>query len=127
MGHYAKINEENIVENVIVASLEYIHTLPDSASYIKTSYNTKDGVHYVPNTNFTEVSEDQSKSLRKNMAIPGGVYDSERDCFRVQQPFDDWILDENTCQWQPPIPCPGEDYFWDEEENVWVHDPAVNS
>ena len=48
MGHYAKIDSNNIVIQVIVANADFINTLPDKDSYIKTSYNTMGGVHYEP-------------------------------------------------------------------------------
>ena len=45
MGHYAKIDENNVVTQVIVAKADFIETLSDKDSWIKTSYNTKEGVH----------------------------------------------------------------------------------
>ena len=115
MGHYAKIDSNNIVIQVIVAKADYINTLPDKDSYIKTSYNTMGGVHYEPspNQNFSTPSSDQSKSLRKNYAAIGGIYDSTRDAFIPPRPVDSdgdvcnsFVLDESTCQWNPPTPEP---------------------
>lgn len=115
MGHYAKIDSNNIVIQVIVANADYINTLPDKDSYIKTSYNTMGGVHYEPSSgqNFSTPSSDQSKSLRKNYAVIGGTYDSTRDAFIPPRPVDldgdvcnSWVLDESTCQWNAPISEP---------------------
>ena len=39
MGHYAKIDKDSIVTDVIVAKADYINSLPDKDSWIKTSYN----------------------------------------------------------------------------------------
>jgi hypothetical protein len=121
MGHYAKINSDNIVEQVIVAEADFIETLPDKDSYIKTSYNTRQGKHYVPNENqdFSEESADQSKSLRKNYAGIGYTYDKTRDAFIPPKPFASSVLNETTCIWEPPVPLPSDAsetilYLWDE-------------
>tara|TARA_Y100000004_G_C8745613_1_gene340191 strand:- start:95 stop:613 length:519 start_codon:yes stop_codon:yes gene_type:complete len=115
MGHYAKIDENNIVTEVIVAKADYINSLEDSSSYIKTSYNTLRGVHYQPSDTFAHQtpSEDQSKSLRKNYAGIGYTYDSVRDAFIAPRPIDrngvtanSWVLNETTCCYEPPIPIP---------------------
>lgn len=124
MGHYAKINDENIVENVIVASIDYINSRPDSASFIKTSYNTLEGIHYVPNSSHTIPSEDQSKSLRKNYATIGSIYDPDLDAFYSSQPYPSWTLNTETCVWEAPIPYPGGDgsFEWSEASQSWVSD-----
>ena len=125
MGHYAKINNENKVESVIVATIDYINSRPDSASFIKTSYNTLGGIHYVPNSNYTIPSEDQSKSLRKNYATIEGIYDPDLDTFYCEQPYASWTLNTETCTWEPPLPHPGGDegdYEWDESSQSWVGD-----
>ena len=71
MGHYAKI-ENNVVVQVIVAKADVI--TERSGEWIKTSYNTRGGVHYNPD-DLTEQSVDQSKALRKNFAAAGMIYD----------------------------------------------------
>lgn len=115
MGHYAKIDSNNIVIQVIVAGADYINTLSDKDSYIKTSYNTVGGVHYEPSDdqNYSTPSSDQSKSLRKNYAVIGGTYDSTRDAFIPPRPVDldgdvcnSYVLDESTCLWKVPIEEP---------------------
>tara|TARA_B100001057_G_C22557414_1_gene835832 strand:- start:190 stop:639 length:450 start_codon:yes stop_codon:yes gene_type:complete len=115
MGHYAKIDSNNMVIQVIVAGADFINTLPDKDSYIKTSYNTMSGVHYEPsdNQNYSTPSSDQSKSLRKNYAVIGGTYDSTRDAFIPPRPVDldgdvcnSYVLDESTCRWHAPTSEP---------------------
>ena len=71
MSHYAKVNN-TIVEKVIVAEAEFFDTFVDSSpgAWVQTSYNTRGGVHYEPNSNTP--SGDQSKALRKNYAVIGG-------------------------------------------------------
>ena len=94
--------------------------------YRQTSYNTRAGVHYDPETG--EPSEDQTKALRFNYAGIGFTYDEERDAFIPPKPFESWVLDEGTCLWVAPVPMPEEvdadgepiPYRWDEEAGDWV-------
>ena len=120
MGHYAKVSK-GIVTKVIVADQDFFNKFVDDSpgKWIKTSYNTRGGVHYKPNTN--EPSEDQSKAIRKNFAGIGYSYDSVKDAFVPPQPFDSWILNNNTCLWEAPVEYPedGNDYIWNEETINW--------
>ena len=115
MAHYAKVLE-GIVETVIVAESEFFNTFVDDSpgKWIQTSYNTRGGVHYEPNSNTP--SSDQSKALRKNYAAVGYTYDKTRDAFIPPQQFPSWTLNNTTCLWDPPIPQPsdGKAYLWDE-------------
>ena len=99
MAHYAKIENE-IVTQVIVADQNFVND--QEGTWVQTSYNTRGGVHYEPNSNIP--SEDQTKALRKNYAGIGMTYDSTRDAFIPESPFNSWVLDETTCLWDPPIP-----------------------
>jgi hypothetical protein len=116
MAHFAKI-ENGIVTQVIVSEQNFIDTL--DGQWVQTSYNTKGGVHYVPNT--TEPSQDQSKALRKNYAGINYSYDSERDAFIPPQPYPSWSLDEFSCLWNPSIPMPNDEnsYIWNENIQNW--------
>lgn len=119
MGHYAKV-KNGIVTQVIAAKQDFIDTIQDNDnSWIKTSYNTREGVHYDPNT--STPSEDQSKALRKNYAGIGYVYDSVRDAFYQPKPFESFTLNEETCIWEAPIPAPTDDKFyeWNEDNLSW--------
>jgi hypothetical protein len=88
--------------------------------WIQTSYNTRGGVHYDPETN--QPSADQSKALRKNYAGIGYSYDREKDAFIPPAPYASWILDEQTCLWNPPVeyPTDGKSYHWDEATLAWI-------
>jgi len=121
MAHFAKVNLQGIVEQVIVAEQEYIDTLPDAGFWVQTSYNTYGGVHYQPNSEKVP-SADQSKALRKNYASIGYTYDKQRDAFIPPKPCSSWVLVEETCNWVPPIPYPsdGKRYTWDEAVINWV-------
>lgn len=111
MGHFAKVNN-GIVEQVIVADPEFFETFIDSSpgEWIRTSYNTKGGVHILGGI-----------PLRKNYAGIGYIYDKKRDAFIPPKPFKSWILDEETCLWQSPIEYPndGRQYYWNEEILNW--------
>ena len=120
MGHFAKVSN-GIVTRVIVAEADFFNNFVDDSpgQWIQTSYNTRGGVHYQPNTN--EPSEDQSKALRKNYAGIGYAYDTAKDAFIPPQPFNSWTLNEDTCLWDSPVPYPTDDklYKWNEEILNW--------
>jgi len=127
MSHYAKV-QDGIVTQVIVAEPEFFNTFVDSSpgKWIKTSYNIRGGVYYDPETN--QPAEDQSvinddeARQRKNYAGIGYTYDATRDAFIPPKPYDSWVLNEDTCLWEAPVPRPddGKDYTWDEETTSWV-------
>jgi hypothetical protein len=119
MAHFAQVID-GIVQQVIVAEQEFIDTLPDPNNWMQTSYNTRGGVHYNPDTD--EPSTDQSKALRKNYAGIGYTYDPIRDAFIPEKPYGSWVLNEDTCCWEPPVPFPndGQMYDWDETTVSWV-------
>ena len=129
MAHYAKV-QNGTVTQVIVAEPEFFDSFVDSSpgKWIKTSYNIRGGVYYDPNTN--QPAEDQSvingdeARQRKNYAGKGYAYDRDRDAFIPPKPYDSWVLNEDTCLWDPPVPYPddGNDYRWDEETTSWVLD-----
>ena len=81
-------------ETVGVQELTRIHGWP---LWVQTSYNTRGGVHYKPDSN--EPSEDQTKALRKNYAGIGFSYDRIRDAVIPPKPFASWLLNETTCLW----------------------------
>jgi len=125
MSHFAKLDENNIVTFVTVGrqeddGLEAELTARTGDVYRQTSYNTRGGVHYNPETG--EPSEDQTKALRFNYAGIGFTYDADRDAFIPPKPFESWVLDESTCLWTAPLPYPtdGADYTWNEELQEWT-------
>ena len=121
MAHFAEIDENNIVKRVIVAEQDFIDsgTVGNSSNWIQTSYNTKGGIHYTPNSIHRE--PDGGVALRKNFAGIGNTYDSDKDAFYQPQPYPSWLLNEDSCQWESPIPYPddGSDYNWNEENQSW--------
>ena len=120
MAHFAKVVNGQVTQ-VIVAEPEFFNTFVDTSpgEWIQTSYNTRNGIHYEPNSNTP--SQDQSRALRKNYAGIGYTYDRERDAFYAPQPWASWTLDEETCTWQAPVPYPndGDVYEWNESILNW--------
>lgn len=108
MAHFAKINENNIVTQVIVADQEFINKI--QGEWIQTSYNTYGGKHLLGGT-----------PLRYNYAGIGYIYNREHDAFYAPQPYNSWILNKETFIWEPPIPYPTDDkmYNWDESIINW--------
>jgi len=116
MAHFAQLDENNIVVQVIVGvdepyDGETIYQENTGKVWKKTSYNTNAGQHLLGGTPF-----------RKNYAGIGYFYDSIRDAFIPPKPYLSWTLDEQTCQWNPPVQYPSDDnrYVWDESTISWV-------
>lgn len=124
MGHYALLNNKNYVDQVITGGgysddimFETLYGDLHNCVAKRTSYNTRGGIYY---TNGTP-SQDQSKAFRKNYAGIGYYYDSIRDAFIPPKPFPSWILNEESCLWQSPVPYPndGKMYTWNEDILNW--------
>jgi hypothetical protein len=117
MAHFAQIDENNIVRQVIVAGNEYeesgeaLYAEIAGKIWKRTSYNTYGGVHTHGGTPF-----------RKNYAGIGFTYDEVRDAFIPPKPYDSWILNESTCLWESLIPYPedGNVYVWSEFPQQWT-------
>lgn len=112
MSHFAKVLDGKVVK-VIVAEQDFFDTFVDDSpgEWIQTSYNTYGGQHLLGGT-----------PLRKNYAGIGYVYDREKDAFYEQKPFPSWILDDETCLWNPPVEKPSDNKFykWDEDTLSWI-------
>ena len=120
MSYFAKV-ENGVVTKVISATPDFFKSYVDTSAgeWIQTSYNTRGGVHYDPNTG--NPSNDQTKALRKNYASVGFSYDRERDAFIPPQPFPSWTLNETSCLWEAPVEMPsdGKMYSWNESNKSW--------
>ena len=118
MAHYAFLNMQNIVTEVIVGKDETdgptnweIHYGNFREQVCKrTSYNTYGGIHSEGGTPF-----------RKNYAGIGYTYDETRDAFIPPKPYDSWTLNETSCLWEAPVTYPddGQQYSWNEETTSW--------
>jgi hypothetical protein len=107
MAHFAKLDENNVVTFVVVGRQEDDGKEDELSArtgdvYRQTSYNTRGGVHYNPETG--EPSADQSKAFRGNYAGIGFTYDETLDAFIPPKPSDDATLDETTFTWVVPEP-----------------------
>ena len=130
MAHFAEIHPTNkMVLRVVVIDDDFQIQGEEYCAegwggvWKQTSYNTRGGVYYDPETG--EPAEDQSKALRKNFAGPGMIYDEDLDAFywpNVPVDTPSWVFDEETCTWVAPVPKPetGGPYSWDEENTQWV-------
>ena len=111
MAHYAFLDENNIVIEVItgIDETELIEGLDTETWYgnfrgqvcKRTSYNN---------------------NYRKNYAGIGYSYNKELDAFIPPKPYESWILEEDICQWKSPVACPddGLAYQWDENSKAWI-------
>ena len=117
MGHFAKIDENNIVTAVIVVNNETLENLqfPDSEpvgiSFLHQLFNDTD--------NWKQTS--YNNNFRKKFASIGMIYRADIDAFIFPQPYPSWTLDENA-DWKSPVPYPndGKQYSWNEETQSWV-------
>jgi hypothetical protein len=111
IAHYAFLDENNIVTEVIVGidETELIEGLDTETWYGNFRGQTCKRTSYNGN-------------IRKNYAGIGYTYDSDRDAFIPPKPYPSWILNEDTCNWESPVPYPeGEGmYGWDEDQLQWV-------
>jgi hypothetical protein len=105
MAHFAEIDENNLVIRVVVTSNDEVNEGYDwlienlGGTWVQTSYNN---------------------NFKKQFAGVGFTYNQEADLFIQPQPFPSWQLDENF-DWQPPVPSPGKDYTWNEEDGYWIN------
>lgn len=122
MAYYAYLDENNVVTQVIRGKDEGEDGVDWEAYYgaKRTSYNTRGGIYYDPNTG--EPAQDQSKSFRKNYAGIGFTYYADIDGFVPPKPYPSWILNAQTGLWDAPIPYPndGKNYRWDEATQTWI-------
>jgi len=116
MAHFAKIGLNSKVIAVLVVhnnelkdsngieqevnGIDFLTKLTGWSIWVQTSYNN---------------------NIRKNFASIGYTYDEDRDAFIPKKPFNSWILNETTCQWEAPVAYPndGESYIWNETTTSW--------
>ena len=121
MAHYALINENNVVFNVITGrdGDEVVDGISDWEQYygelhsclcLRTSYNTQANTHLLGGTPF-----------RGNYAGIGFMYLEDLDIFIPPKPYESWVIDETTALWVPPVayPSDGGRYMWNEDTISW--------
>jgi hypothetical protein len=116
MAHFAQIDENNIVQQIIVVSNENCGNLdfPES-ELIGQGFINSIGLE----GNWKQTS--YNATFRKRYAGLDDVYDESRDAFLPIKPFPSWVLNEETCLWNSPIPIPNQEsmFAWDEENLRW--------
>lgn len=117
MAHFAQLDENNVVVQVIVVGNEDIKDENGVES-------EEIGIQFCKNllgedTNWKQCS--YNRSFRKNFPGAGTSYDPVRDAFIFPKPFESWILDEDKCEWIPPVPRPEgiDPWLWNEEAGAW--------
>jgi hypothetical protein len=117
MAHFAKLGIGNIVEQVIVVHNSVI----TDENGIEQEKLGVDFINKLYNTRDVWKQTSYNNNIRKNFAGKGYQYDQTRDAFIPPKPFNSWILNEDTCQWQSPIPYPndGISYSWNEQSQTW--------
>ena len=116
LGIGSKVVKIEVVSNDIAtteqAGVDFLNNLYKTNDvWKKTSYNTRGGIHRLGGTPF-----------RKNYASIGYIYDQTRDAFIAPKPYDSWTLNEDTCQWEPPVAKPDDNdnvYIWNEANQSW--------
>jgi len=121
MAHYAFLDSNNVVtevitgvdEDVVQTDLDGTEVGGTSAAW-ETFYGNFRG-QVCKRTSY-------NGNIRKNYAGIGYTYDSGRDAFIAPKPFSSWVLNEDTCQWQAPVPYPtdGKNYYWSEDDLAWT-------
>ena len=119
MAHFAKLGIGNIVEKVEVVSNDIVTTEQAGVDFLKNLYNNK----HLP-----VIQTSYNGNIRKNYAGVGYTYDQTRDAFIAPKPFNSWILNEDTCQWEAPVEKPeltqeqldnNSRYIWNETTKNW--------
>jgi hypothetical protein len=120
MAHFAQLNEENLVTQVIVVANQ------DTADQDGVE-NEAIGIEFCTNLlGGTWKQTSYNANIRKNYAGVGYKYDKDLDAFIPPQPFASWTLNNETAQWEAPTPYPTDDkkYTWDEAITAWVEVPV---
>jgi hypothetical protein len=117
MAHFAQIDENNMVTQVIVVhnsdcQIDGVETEEAGIAFCRSLFGLE--------TQWKQTS--YNGNIRKNYAGIGFTYDADRNAFIPPQPYASWVLNEDTCQWSAPTPMPqdGNQYLWDEATTSWV-------
>jgi hypothetical protein len=120
MAHFAKLDGGNTVIAV--------HVVNNDVITIDGVESEQKGIDFLSDLHGHTLWKQTSYNgtFRKNYAGIGFTYDSDRDAFIPPKPYDSWVLNENTCQWECPVayPTDGKDYAWFEPNQQWIE---VNS
>ena len=112
MAHFAKLGKGNIVESVVVVSNDVATDEQAGVEFLKNLYNDQ---------NAQWIQTSYNNNIRKNYAGIDFFYDKAKDAFIPPKPYNSWVLNETTCQWEAPTAYPDDDkrYIWNEETKSW--------
>ncbi len=118
MAHFAKLDKTNTVINVHTVNNEVITDADgNEQEQVGIDFLTQlyGGVGWYKQTSY-------NNTFRKNYAGIGYTYDVTRDAFIAPKPYSSWVLNEDTCQYDSPVPYPIDDkrYTWDEATTNWI-------
>ena len=111
MAHFAKLGVGNIILKVAVVSNDIATSEQAGVDFLNKLYNTRDVWKQTSYNN----------NIRKNFAGVGYSYDQTRDAFIAPKPYNSWVLNETTCQWEAPVALPDTEnrYNWNETNQTW--------
>lgn len=120
MAHFAKLDDKNVVLAV--------HVVNNDVITVDGAESEQAGIDFLSNLHGHTLWKQTSYNgtFRKNYAGIGYTYDASRDAFIAPQPWESWSLNEDTCRWEPPVPCPTVDpenpkfYVWFEPNQQWI-------
>lgn len=123
MAHFAKLNSNNAVIDVVVVN--NVELLDENGQESEAK-----GISFLKNIFGSDtrwVQTSYNNNIRRRYAIVGGGYSDSADAFYTPQPFSSWTLDVDMAEWVPPVPYPedGNNYVWSEEVVSWVLAPAT--
>jgi hypothetical protein len=115
MAHFAKLDENNVVTQVIVVDNK---DCADAAG-VEKEYIGAAFCERLFGGTWKQTS--YHGNIRKNYAGIGYTYNVDIDAFVPPKPYPSWVLNETIAKWEPPIPMPeGGMYTWDEVTGSWV-------
>lgn len=117
MAHFAKLDENNVVLEVhVVHNNELLDESGNESEQKGIEFLTQWSGGY---TNWKQTS--YNGNFRKHYAGIGYTYNAVRDAFIPPQPYPSWLLNEQSCLWEAPVPMPtdGEQYSWNESTQTW--------
>ena len=115
MSHFAKIENGLVTQVIVVGNADTANAEGVEKEHIGAAFCER-----LLGGDWKQTS--YNGNIRKNYAGIGYTFDSGRDAFIAPQPFPSWVLNEQTCQWEAPVPMPtdGKRYAWDEDAKAWV-------
>ncbi len=118
MAYFAKLDDQNKVIGV--------HTVNNNITTVDGEEDAELGIKFLIDLHGSGLYKQTSYNgtIRKNYAGKGYTYDQARDAFIPPKPLPSWVLNEDTCRWDAPVPEPddGKMYIWDEPTTSWVEE-----